>query len=155
MRPGFDGQLPLQQVTDLKQYATFGQSLFSPVNGIVIAVENSLADQLIGETDAVNLAGNHVVIETPEKKFVLLAHLQNGSVLVEVGDTVETGQRIASFGNSGNTSQPHLHIQAMTKPDFSDAESLPIPISFKIRSESARHFKRNDILHGRSAQKGR
>lgn len=146
-----DGKLPLQQVTDLKQYATFGQPLYSPVGGVVVAVEDSLADQQIGETDITNPAGNHIVIKTKANRFLLLAHLQINSVQVAVGDTVKPGQEIGNVGNSGNTSQPHLHIQAMTRSDLFDPESKPIPVAFKIGNEAARHFRRNDILRGMSS----
>ncbi|HIG42261.1 MAG: M23 family metallopeptidase [bacterium] len=145
-----DGALPLQQVTDLQQYETHGQALYSPVDGKVVAVENVLEDQQIGKTDVKNLAGNHIVIETQSGQFLLLAHLQQNSVQVAVGDGVKTGQQIANFGNSGNTSQPHLHIQAMTHMDFLDAESKPIPLFFKIGDEPPASFKRNDILPGLS-----
>ena len=44
---------------------------------------------------------------------MLLAHLQRGSVQVKAGDNVRTGQPIARVGNSGNLSEPHLHIHAV------------------------------------------
>lgn len=90
------------------------------------------------------------MIETQAGQFLLLAHLQQNSVQVAVGDGVKTGQQIANFGNSGDTSQPHLHIQAMTHMDFLDAESTPIPLFFKIGDEPSASFKRNDILPGLS-----
>ena len=34
------------------------------------------------------------------------------SLLVAVGDKVKTGQPIGRAGNTGNTSEPHLHIHA-------------------------------------------
>ena len=59
-----------------------------------------------------------MVLRTAASLFVLLAHLQEDGVTVTVGDEVEVGQSLAKVGNSGNTTQPHLHIQAMTKPDL-------------------------------------
>ena len=139
-----DGKLPLEQITDLQEYETFGQSLYSPVDGVIIAVENSLPDQKIGETDRENLAGNHIIIKTDSDIFLLMAHLQNNSVLVAEGDRVHIGQEIAKIGNSGNTSQPHLHIHAL------DPDNRPVPLSFKINDQKPRFFKRNDILPGLS-----
>jgi murein DD-endopeptidase MepM/ murein hydrolase activator NlpD len=79
---------------------------------------------------------------------VLLAHLKQSSIVVDVGDIVTAGQEIGQFGNSGNTSQPHLHIQVMTTINFDDADSEPIPMIFNTGSGTARAFKRNDILAG-------
>lgn len=145
-----DGKLPLEQITDLQKYKTFGKSLYSPVDGVIVAVINSLPDQMIGETDQENLAGNHIVIKTETDIFILMAHLQNKSVLVAEGDSVKTGQEIAKIGNSGNTSQPHLHIQAMTGIDFMNTESRAVPISFNTGDNKPVYYKRNDTLSGQS-----
>ena len=39
----------------------------------------------------------------------------NGSLEIKAGDRVFAGQRIAKVGNSGNTTEPHLHIHAVRK----------------------------------------
>ncbi|MBA6304857.1 M23 family metallopeptidase [Colwellia sp. MB02u-14] len=141
-----DGKLPFEQITDLQKYKTFGKSLFSPVDGVIVSIENSLPDQKIGETDRQNIAGNHVVIKTETDIFILMAHLQYNSLLVAEGDSVKIGQEIAKIGNSGNTSQPHLHIQAMTAINFMDPKTKPVPISFKISKQKPVFYKRNDIF---------
>ena len=41
-----------------------------------------------------------------------LAHMKQFSVLVSAGDTVTAGEPLGRVGNSGNTSEPHLHIHA-------------------------------------------
>ena len=58
--------------------------------------------------------------------FVLLAHLQRGSVLVRPGDTVESGNRIGSCGNSGNSTQPHVHVQVTDSLDWPHSQGLPM-----------------------------
>ena len=66
------------------------------------------------------VAGNHLILALDQDgPFVLLAHLQKGSPLVEPGDDVSTGQPVAACGNSGNSTQPHLHIQIMDSVDRS------------------------------------
>lgn len=73
------------------------------------------------------LAGNHVVIAArPGGPFVVLAHLRQGSITVVVGDEVTTGQTVAQCGNSGNSTQPHLHLQAIDSTDWSRARGLPL-----------------------------
>ena len=76
-------------------------------------------------------AGNHVVIEMARGRYVLLAHLMRGSVVVQVGETVSPGQLIGKCGNSGNTSEPHLHLQVQNLPDWDSAELETYPIHFQ------------------------
>lgn len=54
--------------------------------------------------------GNYVVIQMETGTYLLLAHFKPGSITVKVGELVEEGQVIAACGNSGNTSEPHIHI---------------------------------------------
>lgn len=88
------------------------------------------------------LAGNHVVIEVggvgadgaegeqgPRARqgvFVLLAHLRRGSIAVEVGDQVRIGDQVAVCGNSGNSTQPHLHVQVTDSVDWDRARGIPM-----------------------------
>jgi peptidase M23-like protein len=58
--------------------------------------------------------------------FVLLAHLRRGSVEVAAGDRVQAGDLVAACGNSGNSTQPHLHIQATDSTEWDRARGLPI-----------------------------
>lgn len=143
-----DCVLPVKQVTELRDYSSFGESLYSPVDGNVIAAENSLPDLEVGKMDRKNLAGNHIVIKTDNDLFLLMAHLQKNSVLVSIGERVRTGQKLAKIGNSGNTTQPHLHLHAMTGANFMDPSSKPVPISFKVNDQEPQILKRNDILLG-------
>ena len=85
--------------------------MFAPADGKVSVVQDGLEDNIVGETDEENPAGNHICLEIGEGRFVLMAHLQKGSVLVSTGEVVHAGQPLAKCGNSGNTSHPHLHIQ--------------------------------------------
>lgn len=64
-----------------------------------------------GEMDRENLPGNFVVIDCGDFA-IALAHLRQGSVLVEEGDRVQVGDPVGEMGNSGNSSKPHLHIHA-------------------------------------------
>jgi len=86
---------------------------------------------------------------------VMMAHLQKGSVLVVPGDVVHAGHPIANCGNSGNTSQPHLHIQAQNQPDAFAPGAKTYPILFRdvtcVRSKHPRadapfFVRRNDLI---------
>ncbi len=68
-----------------------------------------------------DLTGNTMVLETPEKEYLLFAHLKSGSIRCREGDLVEQGQVIAQCGNSGNTTQAHLHLQLQNTKDIFNA----------------------------------
>jgi len=93
----------------LENYVIYGEPVYSPCEGTVIIVVDEFDDQSPPKTDQLNLAGNHILIES-EGVEVLLAHLKKGSIKVNVGDKVNTNTLLAQVGNTGNTSEPHLHI---------------------------------------------
>lgn len=144
-----DVPLAVKGEKDLKPYASFGQPILAPIDGVVADVRDGLEDQAIGASDEEHAAGNYVTIETDGGIYVLLAHLQKGSVLVAEGDRVQSGQQIGKCGNSGNTTQPHLHIQAMTGKELYSAQSKPVPMLFESADhEQPRFYQRNDVLRG-------
>ena len=71
------------------------------------------------------ILGNHVVIAHQDGTCSAYAHLRRGSLRVRRGDRVETGQQLAEVGNSGNTSEPHLHFQLMDRPTPCAAAGVP------------------------------
>lgn len=126
-----DGATAESPGTENEHYHAFGQPYLSPVSGTVVSVLDGLEDiapQNTGNaTD--HPAGNHVVIES-QGGFVFLAHGKKGSILVQEGDTVEIGDVVAAVGNSGNTSEPHVHIHAQTRKDLFDPAAVAIPLVF-------------------------
>jgi murein DD-endopeptidase MepM/ murein hydrolase activator NlpD len=95
--------------SDLDNYVIYGEPIYSPCNGTVVIVVDEYDDQTPPKTDHEHLAGNHILIES-EGVEILLAHLKRGSIKVNVGDTVNTNTLIGQVGNTGNTSEPHLHM---------------------------------------------
>ena len=73
-------------------------------------------DQIPPKTDVENIAGNHILIESNGIE-ILLAHFKKGSIAVKKGDIVTTNSFLGQIGNTGNTSEPHLHIHAETGGD--------------------------------------
>jgi len=124
-----------------EHFAGFGRAVRAPVSGLVCAAYDGETDHAafrglpsIGyaATQArrvregwLGLAGNHVMIESAGL-FVALCHLKRGSVRVRPGQWVECGEVLGACGNSGNSTEPHLHVQAMDGPDPEQASALPI-----------------------------
>ena len=103
-----DGFLPVQN----EKYGVFNQVVCSPCDGEVFEVEDKWPNETPWSGNPPYNLGNHIMI-TSNEFGVLMGHLQKGSILVKIGDQVLKGQPLAQAGNSGWTSQPHLHIQAM------------------------------------------
>src|SRR5262249_26524121 len=75
------------------------------------------------------LAGNHVIEELGGGRFAAYAHLRPGTIPVKPGDQVHPGEVLGKLGNSGNSSEPHLHFQICDAPSFADSEGLPFAIA--------------------------
>lgn len=143
----------VQQVRDwkiMKEDGCFGQTVYSPCSGRVAHVETDHHDNKIGDTDIGSVAGNYITIEIAKDRYVLLAHLKQNSPTVKVGDKVKAGDPIAQCGNSGNTTQPHVHIQVQSTPEFDyECETFPIAFRHVMRGDKELQnvqAKRNDLL---------
>jgi murein DD-endopeptidase MepM/ murein hydrolase activator NlpD len=126
------------------RFHAFGQPILAPASGTVVAVHDGEPDHEARRSQvalvryaltqrarvrrgAGAIAGNHVIVElTGGGGYVLLAHFRCGSVRVRPGEQVAVGQQLATCGNSGNSTQPHLHIQVMDSPDPATARGVPM-----------------------------
>jgi len=120
--------------------------VLAPVEGRVIRVVNDVADNeglrefprrslLEGLQRPEWVFGNFIVLDVGGGAYVLLGHLQKGSVSVEPGQTVRAGDALARCGNSGNTVMSHLHLQVMDRADPADAEVRGLPARFTSYTE--------------------
>lgn len=71
------------------------------------------------------IVGNHLVVDLGEGTHALYAHVRRGSFTVREGDRVRAGQPVARCGNSGNSTEPHVHFQLMDGPDPDTARGVP------------------------------
>ncbi len=91
--------------------------------GLLLWVVEGFFRELTGPD---RILGNHVTIEVEPGAYAVVAHLQRGSVTVRPGDRVAAGQPIAACGNSGSSTDPHVHVQVMDRPRALFAAGLPI-----------------------------
>ena len=123
----------------LDRYAIWGCEVVSPGDGVVAAVVDEFPDRPPPQRDPRHPAGNYVAIECGGAT-VYLAHLMRGSIVVRVGERVRAGQSLGRVGNSGNTTEPHLHLHAEegSYPGrFSGAPGIPIRFGgrFLVRND--------------------
>jgi Peptidase family M23 len=118
------------QPSDPVQYAIFGDPVYAPCSGVVLQSVNTMPDMSPPALDEKNERGNFVLMQCEQNQVVVfMAHLKQGSVKVAAGDRVSVGQQLAEVGNSGNSGEPHLHINAQrpgSSPTTFDGDPLPI-----------------------------
>jgi len=102
-----DGWQPI----DPARYTSFGTPVVAPCNGRIASVVDGIKNMPVPEMDREHMAGNYIAIDCGEF-YIFLAHLHPGSIVISTGQRVETGDPLAQMGNSGNSSEPHLHVHA-------------------------------------------
>jgi len=124
-----------------QRFAGFGRAVLAPTHGVVVAISDGEPDHharrglpsigyaLTQRSRASHgwphLAGNHVFIDS-DGTYIALCHLQRNSISVQVGMEVRRGDHVARCGNSGNSTEPHLHVQAVDSLNIADANAVPI-----------------------------
>ncbi len=112
-------------------YYCYGKEILAPADGEVIEATCEHPDSLIttdGQVDCSShdIRGNYILLRHVKEEYSLLAHLKPGSLRVKPGDRVKRGQCIALCGNSGNSSEPHLHFQLQNGVSFFTSAGLPV-----------------------------
>jgi hypothetical protein len=114
---------------DLASFPFFGDKIHSAAPGKVVRIQDGLPEQVPGALPAgatvQNAGGNYVVVRIDSGHFAFYAHMQPGSIRVEVGDRVRAGQVLGLLGNTGNTDGPHLHFHIMDGPSPLQSNGLP------------------------------
>ncbi|GAB6457490.1 MULTISPECIES: M23 family metallopeptidase [Bacillus] len=132
-RWAYDILIPPAEVksSKLKDYGIYGARVMAPASGTVVSINNDEKDLVPGSDDFQSMAGNHIYLRLDETgTFLVLAHLKKGSIKVKEGQHVNEGEFLAQVGNSGSSSEPHLHIhhqrQDPSKISMFLAEGLPL-----------------------------
>lgn len=141
----------------------FGQPILAPLSGTVVLTHDgepdhearrsqlTLVPYMLGQAERVRagisaIAGNYVVIAVrPGGPFVLLAHLRRGTVQVRPGQRMQAGEPLATCGNSGNSTEPHVHVQVSDSTDWDNAHG--IPLAFRRPGGRQRAGQRLDLGH--------
>ncbi|WOQ15759.1 M23 family metallopeptidase [Raineyella sp. W15-4] len=127
-----------------ERFVGFGRPILAPIAGRVVVVHDGEPDHAarrsqlallpyaLGQARRVGqgidaIAGNHIILHEPDSgTYVALVHLRAGSLTVRPGDEVVAGAPLGQCGNSGNSTQPHLHLQVMDALDLRLARGVPL-----------------------------
>ena len=121
-----DGTSHTAEGRALTDYYAYGLPVRSPADGLVVAVHDGEPDVGPGRTGRGQGAGNHVVLEVAPGQYLFIAHLRAGSVVVSTGQRVAAGQIVGIVGNSGRTTEPHVHLHLQDTPVANSGEGIPL-----------------------------
>lgn len=107
--------------TKNESYLAFGREIIAPCDGTIVLAIDGVPDNKPGELNPIHVTGNTLVLKTNAGEFILFGHLKEGSIAVHKDQEVLQGTYLAQCGNSGNSSEPHLHLQLQNGRDFHKA----------------------------------
>lgn len=110
--------------TKNEQYYAFGKEVVAPADGEVVLAVDGIKDNTPGGMNTIFVTGNTVILKTAENEYLLFAHFKQGSVKVKQGDKVKAGQVLGLCGNSGHSSEAHIHFHIQNIEDMSGATGI-------------------------------
>jgi len=123
----------------LENWYGYGQPIYTPGAGVVLATANDIPENWFEDADATRIGhpklpagkdpkdiGNFVLIDHQNGEYSLLVHMKPGSVVVKAGDRVQPGQPVGRIGFAGDSIFPHLHYSLMDGPEAFKAWGLPL-----------------------------
>ncbi len=109
----------------LEDYEAFDKEVLAPGDGRIIQVIDGSIDVMPGERDRSVGVGNAIIIDHGNGEFSLLCHFRHESISMKVGDEIKQGDVIGRCGNTGNTSEPHIHFNLQDASLMHVAKALP------------------------------
>jgi hypothetical protein len=105
----------------------WNEPVVAPAAGWIVSALGTIADNPRPgqKLPGVPAPGNHVVIDHGSGERSLIAHFRQGTLAVREGQKVKAGQLLGLCGNSGNSSQPHVHYHLQTGKRFGEGLGLP------------------------------
>ncbi len=126
---GPDGKTYQGDPKDNSSYHAYGADIIAVADGRIVDAKSGIKDNVPGSTagpiSMATIGGNYLVEDLGNGAYAFYAHLKPGSLKVFVGANVKRGQVLASLGNTGNSSEPHLHFHLMSTPSPLGGNGLP------------------------------
>lgn len=112
-------------------YHAEDEDALAVADGIVVAVKDGIPENIPGRTSRAvpitleTVGGNHVILDIGGGRYAFYAHLRPGSLRVRLGERVRRGEVIGLVGNSGNSTEPHLHFHLSDGNSPLGSEGVP------------------------------
>lgn len=107
-----------------EDYYAFGKDLIAPCDGEIVLVVDGIKDNVPGILNPIYVPGNTVIIKTQNNEYLFFAHFKQHSIAVKQGQKIKQGQLLGLCGNSGNSSEPHLHFHIQNVEDMNSATGV-------------------------------
>jgi len=104
-----------------EDYYAFGKNLIAPSDAEVVLVVDGIKDNIPGEMNPIYIPGNTVILKTANNEYLFFAHFKQNSIVVKEGQKVKQGELLGLCGNSGNSSEAHLHFHIQNIEDMNKA----------------------------------
>ncbi len=104
-----------------EDYYVFEKEIIAPCEGEVVLVVDGIKDNVPGMFNPMYIPGNSVIIKTQNNEYLFFAHFKQHSIVVKQGQKIAQGQLLGLCGNSGNSSEPHLHFHIQNVEDINSA----------------------------------
>tara|TARA_B100000767_G_scaffold242697_1_gene239882 strand:- start:192 stop:1157 length:966 start_codon:yes stop_codon:yes gene_type:complete len=104
-----------------EDYYAFGKELIAPCDAEVVLSVDGIKDNIPGELNPIYIPGNTVILKTKNDEFLFFAHFKQNSIVVKQGQKVKQGELLGLCGNSGNSSEAHLHYHIQNIEDMNKA----------------------------------
>jgi len=107
-------------------YFGFGKKVLAARAGTVVYIRTDITDNSPGDPNLNTPAGNVVIIDHGSSQFGYYAHLKARSIGLKVGAKVKAGDPLGEVGNSGDSTEPHLHFHVMNAANPEQADGIPV-----------------------------
>jgi murein DD-endopeptidase MepM/ murein hydrolase activator NlpD len=152
VKAGADGKTFSGEEKDNKSYHAYGNEVLAVADAVVAAAKDGIPENEPGATSRAvpmtleTIGGNHVILDLGAGRFAFFAHMQPGSVRVKAGDRVRRGQVLGLVGNTGNSTEPHLHFHISDANSPLASEGLPYVLeSFELLNSGSPQQRRNAL----------
>lgn len=97
-------------ILNLPYNVTCNKPFYSPLDGVVIKINNDLEPNCTGNSGSNSGSGNQVIVQSSVDKTKAFRILHLNYVNVSVGDYINIGDYLGDLGSTGaNTTGPHAH----------------------------------------------
>lgn len=134
-----------------EDYYGFGKEIISPADGKIIDMQKDVKDNRPGVLNGEQPLGNYVVIDHHNGEYSLIAHFKFNSIVVNTGDEIEKGQLIGLCGNSGNSTEPHIHYHMQDSSNIKNSQGIPAFFNYYYADDE--YVENGELLKGQLINK--
>lgn len=144
-----------------ESYFAEGAEALAVADGVVAATKDGIPENVPGVNSRAvpitleTVGGNHVVIDIGRGRYAFYAHLKPGSLRVKPGDRVTRGQVVGLVGNSGNSTEPHLHFHVSDGTSPLAAQGVPYVFETMLLEGRCRRLIAECTRHDRPVERRR